>query len=85
MRGRRPRRSWSVAVLLMLTDAVSAPPAWAWGRLGHPVISRLAEKHMTQEAKAAVAALLEPGESLADASLWADENRGRLPNTAPRH
>ncbi len=29
--------------------------------------------------------LLEPGESLADASLWADENRGRLPKTAPWH
>ena len=29
--------------------------------------------------------MLEPGESLADASLWADENRGRLPKTAPWH
>ncbi len=26
-----------------------------------------------------------PGEALADASLWADENRGRLPKTAPWH
>src|SRR5580658_7460012 len=63
----------------------TATPAWAWGRLGHRVISRLAEKHMTPAAKAGVAALLEPGESLADASLWADQNRGRLPKTAPRH
>ena len=40
---------------------------------------------MTPAAKAGVAALLEPGESLADASTWADENRGRLPKTAPWH
>jgi hypothetical protein len=57
----------------------------AWVRLGNRVIARLAEKHMTPEAKAAVAALLEPGESLADASLWADAHRGRLPKTAPWH
>jgi hypothetical protein len=55
--------------MVMLIAAVSAPPAWGWGRLGHRVISRLAEKHMTPQAKAAVAALLEPGESLGDASL----------------
>jgi hypothetical protein len=60
-------------------------PALAWGRLGHRVISRLAELHLTPQAKAAIAELLEPGESLADASLWADENRGRLPKTAPWH
>jgi nuclease S1 len=40
---------------------------------------------MTPAAKAGVAALLEPGESLADASLWAGQNRGRLPKTAPWH
>jgi hypothetical protein len=40
---------------------------------------------MTPEAKVAVAALLEPGESMADASLWADEVRGRLRHTVPWH
>jgi nuclease S1 len=49
------------------------------------VISRLAEQHLTPAAKAAVAELLEPGESLADASLWADQNRRCLPKTAPWH
>jgi hypothetical protein len=49
------------------------------------VISQITEKHLTLEAKAAIAALLEPGESLADASTWADENRGRRPKTAPWH
>jgi hypothetical protein len=37
----------------------------------------------TTEAKAAVAAILEPGESLADTSLWADEVRNRMRYTAP--
>ena len=49
-----------------------ATPAWAWGRLRHRVTSRLAEKHLTPAAKDAIAEQLEPGESLADASLWAD-------------
>jgi hypothetical protein len=49
------------------------------------VIALLAEKHITPESKAGVAALLEPGESMADASLWADEHRGRLRHTAPWH
>jgi len=79
------RSSWFVSLLTLLVTFQAATPAWARGRLGHRVIARLAEKHMTPEAKAAVAALLEPGELLADASLWADENRGRLPKTAPWH
>ncbi len=83
-RGTPHRRCFAIAVTLLVT-LQSTSPAWAWGRLGHRVIARLAEKHMTPEAKAAVAALLEPGESLADASLRADENRGRLPKTAPWH
>jgi nuclease S1 len=79
------RRSPLVVALTVLVFLQTAPPACAWGRLGHRVISRLAEKQLTATAKAAIAELLEPGESLADASLWADENRGRLPKTAPWH
>jgi hypothetical protein len=71
--------------LSLLIVLQTASPAWAWGRLGHRVISRLAEKQLSPEAKAAIAELLEPGESLADTSLWADEVRGRMRNTAPWH
>jgi hypothetical protein len=60
-------------------------PLWAWGRLGHRVISQLAEQRLTDKAKAGIAALLPPGESLADASQWADEHRRELPKTAPWH
>jgi hypothetical protein len=70
MPGRTRCRSWFVVALTLLTALQSATPACAWGRLGHRVISRLAEKHTTLAAKAGIAALLEPGESLADASTW---------------
>jgi hypothetical protein len=70
------RSSWFVSLLTPLLTLQTATPAWAWGRLGHRVIASLAEKHMTPVAKAGVAALLESGESMADASLWADERRG---------
>jgi hypothetical protein len=79
------RGSWFVSWLTLVVILQTSTPASAWGRLGHRVIARLAEKHMTPEAKAAVAGLLEPGESLADASMWADEHRGRLRHTAPWH
>ena len=62
-----------------------AGPAWAWGRLGHRVIAKLAERHLTDQAKAEIKALLEPGESLADCSTWADEVRGKMRETAPWH
>jgi hypothetical protein len=82
---RTPRRSWIAFSPTLLVAFQIATPIWAWGRLGHRVISRIVEKHLTAKAKAEIIALLEPGESLADASLWADENRGRLPKTAPWH
>jgi nuclease S1 len=69
-------RTWFAIALTLLVALQTATPAWAWGRLGHRVISRLAEKQLTPQAKAAIAELLEPGESLADASTWADEVRG---------
>ena len=72
-------------VVATATFIHASPSAHAWGRLGHRVISRLVEKQLTPKAKAAIAEILEPDESLADASLWADENRGRLPKTAPWH
>jgi transposase len=56
-----------------------------WGRVEHRVIARFAEPRLTPKSKAAVEALLEPSESLADASTWADENRRKLPQTGTRH
>ena len=81
-------RSKKLAALLVpvLVLLLALPtPAWAWGRLGHRVIAKLAERHLSDRAKAEIKALLEPGESLADCSTWADEHRRELPKTAPWH
>ncbi len=78
-------RSSFIIALALLIALQAGTPAWAWGRLGHRVISRIALMNLTPKARAAIAALLEKGESLADASLWADQNRRRLPETAPWH
>jgi hypothetical protein len=75
----------STSLLSLLLIFSSAGPAWAWGRTGHRVISRLAERHLTDRTKAEIKALLEPGESLADCSTWADEVRGKMRHTAPWH
>jgi hypothetical protein len=74
-----------ILVLTLFVVVQPAPPCWAWGRLGHRVISKLAEQHLTEKAKAGIAALLPSGQSIADASTWADEIRGRQRNTAPWH
>jgi nuclease S1 len=82
---RRTGRSWLMLAVYLLVMLGTTTPTWAWGRLGHRVIARLAEKQLTPSAKAAVVELLMPGESLADASTWADEHRRELPKTAPWH
>lgn len=72
-----------LAVLAILIGA--SPTAWAWGKLGHRASGRIAESLLTPNAKAAVRDLLEPGESLADASTWADEVRRDRKESAPWH
>lgn len=86
--GRSTRRGndlWLILAGLALTILGPTAPAWAWGRIGHRVISRLAENQLSPQAKAAISGLLAPGESLATASLWADEHRRELPKSAPWH
>jgi hypothetical protein len=82
---RAPRLTWSVAALTLLGALATATPAWAWGRLGHRLTARIAERHLNPRAKAAVEALLAPGETLADASTWADENRRAIRGSASWH
>lgn len=63
----------------------SSGTAWAWGRMGHRAAGRLAEARLSPTARDAVRDLLEPGESLADASTWADEHRRDFPESGPWH
>jgi hypothetical protein len=48
----------------------------SWGVTGHRTIGKIAERHLTPAAKAAVRELL-GSETLADVSTWADEVRGQ--------
>ena len=51
MPGCTPRRSCFVMAVTLLLALQSAAPVWAWGRLGHRVISRLADKDLNPKAK----------------------------------
>ena len=59
--------------------------AYAWGTQGHQVIALMAQSRLTPQARAAVDRLLavEPGETLASLSTWADEHRDQ--STASLH
>ncbi len=48
--------------------------AYAWGPTGHRTVGQIAENHLSEKAKAAIAHLL-PGQSLAVVSTWMDEIR----------
>jgi nuclease S1 len=63
----------------------SSRPALAWGRMAHRAATRLSETRLTPQARAIIRELLEPGESLADASTWADENSRSMPGSAAWH
>lgn len=85
----RPARRWiRVALATAFTLAAlaaSARSAHAWGREGHRAAARLTESRLSPAALAAVRGLLEEGESLADASTWADEVRRSYPVSRPWH
>src|SRR5262249_20065924 len=82
----RPRYCPRIGVpTLALLIALQASPARAWAPLGHRLAGRLAERHLTPQATAAVKELLEPGESMADASTWADEHRRGIKACGPWH
>ena len=81
----RGHRQGLVTTLAFLVALQAASPCWAWGPVGHRLAARIAERHLNPRARAAVAALLDPGESLADASTWADEHRRDIEGSGPWH
>jgi hypothetical protein len=62
-----------------------AQSAVAWGPLGHRASAQLAESLLQPRARALVRELLEEGESLADASTWADENSRQIRGSSSWH
>jgi hypothetical protein len=79
------RRHPFIVLLILLACLLPVGRAWAWGRVGHRVIGRFVEARLTPKTRAAIAALLEPGESLADCSTWADDHRKELPQASAWH
>jgi nuclease S1 len=63
----------------------SARSALAWGRMGHRASARIVESRLSPQARAIIRDLLEPGESLADAATWPDENSREIPGSAAWH
>jgi hypothetical protein len=72
-------------VIICLAAAVLSQIAMAWGADGHQIIAMLAEAQLSPAAKKEVDRLLslEPGQTLASISTWADEHRN--PSTATWH
>jgi len=54
----------------------------AWGYKGHRAVAAIAQKHLTSNTAYVISAYLK-GESMADVSTWADENKNLT--TAPWH
>lgn len=82
------RRSRPLLIGLLgfaLIVALPARSVMAWGRLAHRSSAKLAETRLTPQARAKIRELLDPGESLADASTWADENNRAIPGSAAWH
>ncbi|MEQ8820672.1 MAG: S1/P1 nuclease [Sumerlaeia bacterium] len=76
---------FSITALTLALLTLMPASLFAWGRDGHAIVGLIAEAHLTPEAKAAVAELLEPGESLATVASWADEVRPDRDHTRPWH
>jgi nuclease S1 len=85
--GTRRVRPRALVIGLLIGALVAAipPRARAWGRLGHRASARVAESRLSPRARAVIRDLLEPGESLADASTWADEQGHRVRGSAAWH
>jgi hypothetical protein len=68
-----------------LLCALASLSAWSWGSEGHKVVALIAEAQLTSKARSEVDRLLaiEPGQTMASISTWADEHRN--PATGPWH
>ncbi len=68
------RHPLALALLLPAALLIAPGSASAWGPIGHRVVGRIAERHLSAAAARGVAAILGP-ESLAQVSTWPDEIR----------
>ena len=68
-------------VMVLAATLLCAPPAFAWGPLGHRVVARLAEAQLTPRAWAEAQRLLalSGARHLSDVAVWADDLRDTDP------
>jgi len=90
LRSRVGKAAWPVwglfrKFLVLAVGFAFCLPAGAWGPEGHRIIGELAAKLLTPAARSRVAVILEPGNTLASVSNWADDVRQERPETAPWH
>lgn len=80
------RATLLLAACLAAACALFAPPAAAWGKLGHRLVAALAEQDLSPAARHELARLLaaEPEPTLAGISTWADELREHDPGLGRR-
>ncbi len=75
------------AVAVAALSLVIAPPAHAWGPVGHWIVATIAERLLTDGAARQVRALLaaDGSATLADVASWADKVRETRRETGPWH
>ncbi len=59
--------------------------ALAWGPEGHSIVAEIAQRRLSPVAAARVEAILGKGHSLASSANWADDVRGKRPETTNWH
>jgi nuclease S1 len=61
------------------------PCSLAWGPVGHRLVARIADTQLTPAARAKIAAILAPGETIVSMASWADDTRRVRTETGPWH
>jgi len=80
----RVRATSGIATLFLFIIFLPAS-AFAWGGIGHRVVAMIAEQQLTPKARQEINKLLQPGETLASISTYADEIRNSRPDTRRLH
>ena len=71
----------AAALLLLIVPG----PARAWGPLGHRVVARLAQQHLSAKARNRLRLFFGKDVDLRELALWADEIREQRPETGAWH
>jgi hypothetical protein len=75
---------WRSGAALSMSLLLSAQ-AFGWGDEGHKIISIIADRHLTAQARRKVEEIIGPGISLASISNWADTIQRARPETSSWH